>query len=336
MGLHPPGAVRWPEVDIALHGRHFRFDPPAAGFASRGNCESVFPGVYDAPDHPSVEMISTNKARQFNLMPVVKMGLAGLTTISCLAGVTYLGQLAGDASPAHTSPMLPLVLFTFVAGFCYGERRAPAGFYYAGRRRQEVAPWQVWLAGLTIPVVLHWLVYRLFFEGSVDSGGVSGLSVLLNSILLMTTWWWAVSSSTELRGLDVHPEELPDSRGFRHEHPAASCYRQTCFRRLRDRWIAGAIVLAGVIATLGFLSRENHLPVLEVGLYLVAGFGLLALSNLVRSGATWRIEQIRLPDMLARRWMSSALAFVAFGAATSNRLCWHIFRDVRIVGRDVE
>ncbi len=248
-------------------------------------------------------------------MGVAKHGLAGVTTIGWIAGAAYLGQLAGDAALSNRPPLLPFALLTFLAGFYYGQRRAPTGFYYAGRRREEISAWQVWLAGLTIPVVLHWFVDRLIIEVSVSSTGVSGLSVFLDSILLMTTWWWAVSTSTELRGLEVHPEELADNRGFRYEHPAASVHRRRCFRRLRDRWIAGAALLAGVIAVLGSMNSESYLPVLEAGLYLVAGFGLLALSNLLRNRAIWQIEQIELPEALARRWRSSAVMFVALGAA---------------------
>ena len=265
-------------------------------------------------------MISTGKARHPSVMPMVKTGLAGLTTISWMAGVAYLGQLAGDTSPSYRPPLLPFVLLTFLAGFYYGQRRAPASFYYAGRRRNAVRAWQVWLAGLTIPVVLHWLVDRLLFEASGGSAGTLGPSVLPTSILLITTWWWAVSTSTELRGLELRTEELPDGRGFRHEHPAASSYRSRCFRRLRDRWIVGAALLAGVIAILGSVSGEFHLPVPEAGLYLMAGFGLLALSNMVRSRAIWQIEQIELPEALARRWTSSAVTFVAIGAALAMLL----------------
>ncbi len=265
-------------------------------------------------------MNSTNKARHPSAMHAAKLGLSGLTIISWTAGVTYLRQLTGDASLPYSPPLVLFVVLTFIAGFYYGERRAPASFYYAGRRRDSVSAWQVWLAGLTIPVVLHWFVDQLFIEGSLDSAGIFDLSVLLNSILLITTWWWAVSTSTELRGLEVHPEELPDSRVFRYEHPAASSHRRTCFRRLHDRWIAGAALLAGVIAISGSMSSEFHLPVLEAGLYLVAGFGLLALSHLVRSRAIWAIEPIGLPNALARRWMSSALTFVAVGAVVAMLL----------------
>ena len=265
-------------------------------------------------------MISTDKARHPSVMLAVKTGLAGLTTISWMAGVAYLGQLAGDTSPSYRPPLLPFVLLTFLAGFYYGQRRAPASFYYAGRRRNPVPAWQVWLAGLTIPVVLHWLVDRLLFEASGGSAGTFGPSVLPTSILLITTWWWAVSTSTELRGLELRTEELPDGRGFRYEHPAASSYRSRCFRRLRDRWIVGAALLAGVIAILDSVSSEFHLPVPEAGLYLMAGFGLLALSNMVRSRAIWQIEQIELPEALARRWTSSAVTFVAIGAALAMLL----------------
>ena len=253
-------------------------------------------------------------------MSLAKPGFSGLITISWIAGVAYLGQLAGDAALSNRPPLLPFALLTFLAGFYFGHRRAPAGFYYAERRREGVSAWQVWLAGLTIPVVLHWFVDRLFIEGSAGSAGVSGFSVFLNSILLITTWCWAVSTSTELRGLGVRTEELPDSRGFKYEHPAASTHRRTCFRRLRDRWIAGAALLAGVIAVLGSMSSEFYLPVVEAGLYLVAGFGLLALSNLLRNRANWQIEQIELPEALARRWRSSAVTLVALGAALAMLL----------------
>ena len=290
------------------------------GFANYDGCKCVQLRAWDEHGRPSIAMNSTNTARHPSAMHAAKLGLSGLTIISWIAGVTYLRQLTGDASLPYSRPLVLFVVLTFIAGFYYGERRAPASFYYAGRRRGSAPAWQVWLAGLTIPVGLHWFVHQLFIDGSVDTAGIFSLSLLLNSILLITTWWWSVSTSTELRGLEVHPEELPDSRGFRYEHPAASSHRRTCFRRLHDRWIAGAALLAGVIAILGSSSRELHLPVPEVGLFLVAGFGLLALSHLVRSRAIWEIEPIGLPNALARRWMSSALTFVAVGAVVAMLL----------------
>ena len=182
------------------------------GFANYDGCKCVQLRAWDEHGRPSIAMNSTNTARHPSAMHAAKLGLSGLTIISWIAGVTYLRQLTGDASLPYSPPLVLFVVLTFIAGFYYGERRAPASFYYAGRRRGSAPAWQVWLAGLTIPVGLHWFVHQLFIDGSVDTAGIFSLSLLLNSILLITTWWWSVSTSTELRGLEVHPEEHPASR----------------------------------------------------------------------------------------------------------------------------
>ena len=141
----------------------------------------------------------------------------------------------------------------------------------------------------------------------------------------MATWIWSVVTAGDLRGLEIQEGEIPEEDQPANIPEGLGTFRSTDriahFERLRNRWVMGIAVLAVLVAGLHLITSplvselmvsdpDIGVPVGESMLYILAGFLLISVNQLVRMTSNWEVERTKIPLGLPARWLGSGLAIV--------------------------
>lgn len=244
---------------------------------------------------------------------------------SWVGAVTYLSQLPFLHWRAPF--LVPLATLTFLGAYYFAKRRDALG-----------STRETWLVGLILPSLLHRFLSEIVAVGSdqlgnsladwiADPGLIATPSFFLNSTLLIATWTWTVVTVTGLRGLEVQEGEIPDGDQSQSDFEDLGTFRSTDrinhFERLRSSWVTGVVVLAALVAVLHTIGSplgqelvafdtEIGVPVRETMLYVLAGFVLISVNQLVRMTSNWEVERTTIPVSLPTRWLGSSLGLIAF------------------------
>ena len=254
------------------------------------------------------------------------LGLAGIMAASWVGAMTYLSQL--PFLHWRATLLVPVATLTFL------------GAYYFAKRREDVGSTrETWIVGLIFPSILHRFLAEIVavgFDGFANSlagwiadpGQIATPSLFLNSVLLIATWTWTVVTATGLRGLEIQEGEIPDENQSQSAIEDLGTFRSTDrishFEQLRNSWVTGVVVLAALVAVLHVMGSslgsellgydsEIGVPVRETMLYILAGFVLISVNQLVRMTSNWEVERTKIPQTLPTRWLGSSLGLI--GAA---------------------
>ena len=251
------------------------------------------------------------------------LGLTAVMAASWIGAVTYLSQLPFFHWRAPY--LVPVAILTFVGAYYFAKR--PDNF---GSTRDT------WIVGLILPSIFHRILAEIVavgfdgFAGSLtgwiaDPGRIVTPSLFLNSTLLMATWIWSVVTAGDLRGLEVQEGEIPEEDQTANIPEGLDTFRSTDrivhFERLRNRWVTGIAVLAVLVAGLHLIASplvsellvpdpDIGVPVGESMLYILAGFLLISVNQLVRMTSNWEVERTKIPLRLPARWLGSGVALV--------------------------
>ncbi len=253
------------------------------------------------------------------------MGLTGLMAASWVGAMTYLSQL--PFLHWRATLLVPVATLTFIAAYYFAKRRDAFG-----------STRETWLVGLIFPSLLHRFLAELIAAESdglakslaswiADPGLIATPSFFINSILLVATWTWTVVTATGLRGLEIQEGEIPEESESQSAIDELGTFRSTDrithFEQLRNSWITGVVVLAALVAILHTIGSplgqqlvvfENEIgvPVRETMLYILAGFVLISVNQLVRMTSNWEVERTQIPSTLPTRWLGSTLGLIGF------------------------
>ena len=253
------------------------------------------------------------------------LGLTGVMAASWVGAVTYLSQLPFFHWRAPL--LVPVAMLTFLGAY-----------YFAKRRDHLGSARETWLVGLIAPSIIHRLVGEIVevgFDGFANSlalwiadpGLILTPSLFFNSTLLVATWTWTVVTATGLRGLEIQEGEIPEEDQSPSAFEDLGTFRSTDriahFERLRNSWVTGVVVLAVLVGFLYIIGSplgqemlatdtEMGVPVRETMLYILAGFVLISVNQLVRMTSNWEVERTMIPSSLPTRWLGSSLGLIGF------------------------
>ena len=253
------------------------------------------------------------------------MGLTAIMAASWVGAMTYLSQL--PFLHWRATLLVPIATLTFLGAYYFAKRRDAFG-----------STRETWLVGLIFPSLLHRFLAEIIAAGSdglsnslaswiADPGLIVTPSFFINSLLLVATWTWTVVTATGLRGLEIQEGEIPEESDLQSAIDELGTFRSTDrithFEQLRNSWLTGVVVLAALVAVLHTIGSplgqqlvvfENEIgvPVRETMLYILAGFVLISVNQLVRMTSNWEVERTQIPSTLQTRWLGSTLGLIGF------------------------